>query len=412
MPQAAPNLRLLHFADAHIDIANYGKHDPETGLPVRVMDFLRALDEIVEAAISEGVDLVLFAGDAYKDRNPQPTFQREWGQRIMRLSQAGIPTILLVGNHDMAPATGRAHTMQEFHTLAVPHIHLADDFCVLGPDTLGVPAQVVAIPWASRSKLMRFSDMAGKEVADVYLAMEEILAGWLDDQLNALDPNLPTILLAHTSVQGAQYGSERAVMLGQELTLSGSIVRDKRLDYVALGHIHKHQDFNAGRQPPVVYPGSIERIDFGEAREEKGYVLAEVRKGHTNWRFCPLPTRQFIDLSIELDDAENFMADIMRQLPPAGRIKDAICRVRLSYPHDWETLLDEVAIYNHFAGALSIQIQKLRDLNRRTRLGDTVGLETLTPTEMLALYWQTQALDQAETEALQSLAKEMLGTGP
>jgi hypothetical protein len=106
------------------------------------------------------------------------------------------------------------------------------------------------------------------------------------------------------------------------------------------------------------------------------------------------------------------MADIMRQLPPAGRIKDAICRVRLSYPHDWETLLDEAAIYNHFAGALSIQIQKLRDLNRRTRLGDTVGLETLTPTEMLALYWQTQALDQAETEALQSLAKELLGTGP
>ncbi|MGB4869401.1 MAG: metallophosphoesterase, partial [Candidatus Promineifilaceae bacterium] len=85
------SLRVLHFADAHIDIANYGRHDSETALPIRVMDFLAALDQIVETAVSEPVDLVIFAGDAYKDRNPQPTFQREWGKRMMRLSQAGIP---------------------------------------------------------------------------------------------------------------------------------------------------------------------------------------------------------------------------------------------------------------------------------------------------------------------------------
>ena len=102
-------MKLLHFADAHIDMANYGRHDPESGLPLRVLDFLRSLDVIIETAISEKVDLVIFAGDAYKDRNPAPTFQREWGRRIMRLSQAGIPTILLVGNHDLSPAVRRAH---------------------------------------------------------------------------------------------------------------------------------------------------------------------------------------------------------------------------------------------------------------------------------------------------------------
>jgi DNA repair protein SbcD/Mre11 len=84
-------MRLLHFADAHIDMANYGRHDPETGLPLRVLDFLKSLDTIVDAAISERVDMVIFAGDAYKDRSPAPTFQREWGKRIIRLSQAKIP---------------------------------------------------------------------------------------------------------------------------------------------------------------------------------------------------------------------------------------------------------------------------------------------------------------------------------
>jgi len=69
-------IRLLHFADAHIDIANFGRHDADSGLPQRVVDYLNALDQIIDAAIDERVDLVIFAGDAYKDRNPQPTFQR------------------------------------------------------------------------------------------------------------------------------------------------------------------------------------------------------------------------------------------------------------------------------------------------------------------------------------------------
>ncbi len=49
-----------------------------------------------------------------------------------------------------------------------------------------------------------------------------------------------------------------------------------------MGHIHKYQDLNEGKHPPVVYPGSIERVDWGEAREEKYYVIAEVDKGSTD----------------------------------------------------------------------------------------------------------------------------------
>ena len=130
-------MKLLHFADAHIDMANYGRHDPATGLPLRVLDFLKSLDTIVDAAIREHVDMVIFAGDAYKDRSPAPTFQREWGKRIMRLSQAKIPTLLLVGNHDLSPAAGRAHAIQEFATLEVPYVRVLDRPQFLGPDEIG-----------------------------------------------------------------------------------------------------------------------------------------------------------------------------------------------------------------------------------------------------------------------------------
>ncbi len=405
------SLRVLHFADAHIDIANYGRHDSETALPIRVMDFLAALDQIVETAVSEPVDLVIFAGDAYKDRNPQPTFQREWGKRMMRLSQAGIPTLLLVGNHDVSPATGRAHTLHEFSTLAVPHIHVADTIRLFGPEELGVAAQIIAVPWVSTSRFMAYEELADKAREEILTAAEDVVAERVARLIAAADPNLPLILTAHASVQGAVFGSERAVMLGHELVLSGSLVNDKRLDYVALGHIHKHQVLSAsGSHPPIVYPGSIERIDFGEAKEQKGFVLATIGRGQTEWQFKKLKTRRFVDIKIDSASADTFMADIMSQLPSQSMVAGAICRVQLSYPRDWEPLLDENALNDYFAAALSVQIQKHRHLEKRARLGDTVAVEELTPADLLATYWRASGLDEAEIETMQALAADVLGT--
>ncbi len=402
-------MRVLHFADAHIDIANYGRLDPDTGLPVRIMDFLRSLDQIVDTAIDEKVDLVLFAGDAYKDRNPQPTFQREWGRRIMRLSQAGIPTLLLVGNHDISPASGRAHTLQEFATLAVPHVHVADRIRLWRPEELGAAVQIIAVPWVSRSKLMTREETAGMTMEELLVAIENRVTQAIVNCIEAADPALPLILTAHASVQGATYGSERGVMLGHELVLGGRIVSDKRLDYVALGHIHKQQSLAAkGSHPPIVYPGSIERIDFGEAKEKKGFVIAEIAKGHTDWDFVPLSTRRFLDIAVDTPEAGTFMQDLMSQLPQAERVREAVCRVQLTYPVDWEALLDEKQIIDHFDEAFSLSIQKRRLSEKRARLGDTVAVESLSRMELLETYWYSTGLESEEVKAMQALAKEIL----
>ncbi|MEN7973984.1 MAG: exonuclease subunit SbcD, partial [Verrucomicrobiota bacterium] len=230
--------KILHFADAHIDMANYGRRDPASGLPLRVLDFLKSLDEIVDAAIAEKVDLVIFAGDAYKDRNPAPTFQREWGKRIMRLSSAGIPTLLLVGNHDLSPALGRAHALDEFTTLEVPQVTVLDRPRFLTSDELnGLPLQVIALPWISRSGMIAHLDIHSGNLEEIYAQLEGKLITLVDGWLENADPELPVMLTAHASVQGAKYGGERTVMLGGDLVLSGSLVKDPRLDYVALGHI-------------------------------------------------------------------------------------------------------------------------------------------------------------------------------
>ncbi|MCK6585191.1 MAG: exonuclease subunit SbcD, partial [Anaerolineales bacterium] len=245
-------MKLLHFADAHIDMANYGRHDPETGLPLRVLDFLKSLDTIVDAAIAERVDMVIFAGDAYKDRSPAPTFQREWGKRIVRLSQAKIPTLLLVGNHDLSPAVGRAHAIQEFDTLQVPFVKVLDKPQFLTPaDLWDAPAQVIAMPWITRSALMATLNMSAAETAEVFANLESRISALVEEWINEADRSLPLVLTAHASVEGATFGAERMVMLGSDLVLPTSLVKDKRLDYVAMGHIHKPQDVNEGHHPPV-----------------------------------------------------------------------------------------------------------------------------------------------------------------
>src|SRR6185295_4448630 len=196
-------MKILHFADAHIDMANYGRHDPETGLPVRVLDFLKSLDAIVDAAIAEKVDLVLFAGDAYKDRSPAPTFQREWGKRIFRLSQARIPTLLLIGNHDLSPAIGRAHAVHEFDTLQVPFVRVLSKPEFLGPRELwDLPLQVIAMPWSSRAGLLANLDMSAAQPAEVLSGIETRMSELIQDFLLQADPSLPLVLTAHASVQG------------------------------------------------------------------------------------------------------------------------------------------------------------------------------------------------------------------
>jgi exonuclease SbcD len=403
-------IKLLHFADAHIDIANYGRHDPETGLPIRVMDFLRSLDEIVDAAIAEQVDLVIFAGDAYKDRNPAPTFQREWGTRMMRLSRAGIPTLLLVGNHDLSPALGRAHALAEFNTLEVPHLQVLDRPAFLGPDDLeGLPLQILAIPWISRSGLMIHLDLEGGDTAEIFSQLEDRLTELVHGWLERADETLPVVLTAHASVQGAKYGGERTVMLGRELVLPGSLVRDSRLDYVALGHIHKPQELNEGGHPPVIYPGSIERVDFGEAQDDKYYVIAHVARGETkvDWRQLN-QIRPYIDRFIRLESQDGVEAALLGALPAQEALAGAIVRLTIEYPRDWEPLIDDQALRAHAAPALEFHLIKRPQIETRIRLPDDQAIGSLTPLELLQTYWRATHTDPEEAEALRKLAQDVI----
>ncbi len=404
-------VRVLHFSDAHIDMVRQGRRDPQSGLPLRTLDFLHALDTIVDTAIHQKVDLVIFAGDAYRNQLPAPTFQREWGKRVLRLSQTGIFTILVVGNHDISPATGRAHALQEFETLHIPNTFVISEPCLLKPEDLnGLPIQIIGLPWISRSGLMAYMEVQGKSLDDVHMEIETVLSDLLTHFLDQLDTSLPAILTAHITVQGAVYGNERSVMLGRDLVIAPGLLKDERLDYVALGHIHQFQDLNKGHYPPVVYSGSIEKMDFGELKDTKGFVIAEVARKATTYTFHPLQGRKYLSTEIEIKKQEGINDAIFKKIPAQKDLKDAIYRLVLTYPRKWEALIDEHAIREHADSAFEFYLVRNPHSESRVHLPDSIQLGQMAAIDLLDLYWKSVHMDEIQTQELQRLAAAIINS--
>lgn len=122
-------LRVIHFADLHVGIENYGGVHPETGVSLRVVDFLARLDEIVAFAADHETDLVVFAGDAFQHARPDPTLQRAFARRILQLADLA-PVILLVGNHDIQANAAKASSVDIYQTLNVPNVLVAEAYAV------------------------------------------------------------------------------------------------------------------------------------------------------------------------------------------------------------------------------------------------------------------------------------------
>jgi len=403
-------LRVVHFADVHLGVENYGRLDPSTGLSTRLADFLAAMDQIIDAAQQEHADLVLFAGDAYRTRDPSPTYQREFARRIRRLSLAGLPTVLLAGNHDVPNAVGRAHTLEIFGTLAVENVYVAHSPDVLAIETPHGPVQVGVLPWIVRSGLLSRDEHKNRnldQVTDLLLQrVEQILYG--DHGLaSRLDPHIPHILVVHGTVQGAVYGSERSVMLGQEMVLPLGLLKNSVWDYVALGHIHRHQALEADRLPPVVYPGSIERIDFGEEREDKGYVTATVTRGRSSWAFHTLNARRFVTVPVTTD-GDDPTAQIVHEIEQAN-VRDAVVRVIIHTTADRDVLIREQDIRRALRDAFSVAAI-VHDVVRpeRLRLGDQQEIAGLAPLQALERYLQVKQTPPERIAVLIGHAESLL----
>jgi len=387
-------IRLLHFSDAHIGIENYGRIDPKTGLNSRLADFTAVLDETVERALQGDVDLVVFTGDAYRSRDPSPTHQREFARRIHRLSRAGIPVFLLVGNHDLPAAAGRANSVDIFETLEVPNVYVGRKPETLKVPTRRGPVQVVALPWIAQSLLFAKEELRAITADQARQKLAEFTASFLDGAVASLDPSLPAVLAAHLVVMGATYSSEQSAMLGQELVLPRSVVANPAFDYVALGHVHRHQLI--AYLPLTLYAGSLERVDFGEESEDKGFVLVDVEKGRAEHQFVKVAARRFLTVradALEGDPTEATLAALARH-----EVAEAVVRVEITTTPEQEAIIDYGAIRRALRDAYHVAgiVKRVEDRDRVR----VPGLGALTPLEALRAYLRSKSTPAERLEAL------------
>ena len=389
---------------------NYGRLDPATGVNGRVRDFLHRFDDLINYGMEHEVDLVVFAGDTFKTRNPNPTYQRAFARRVKRLADAGVPVVLLVGNHDLPTMTQRASSVDIFRTLDVPNVIVGRDERVHTIETRNGPVQVATVPYPVRQRLLAHDEYRGYSIEQLDQKVQEVVTKNIQALADKLDPTLPSVLTAHLSVSSATFGSERSVMIGRDAVILKSVLADPAWDYVALGHIHLHQSLNDGQYPPVVYSGSLERIDFGEEGQVKGFCWIKLARGETTWQFVEVNARPFVTISVDVREAPDPMLALQQKIT-ARNLQGAVVRLILKLRADQEPLIrdrDVRAFLSdaYFIGGITREVER----ETRIRLGN-LSPEEMTDPELLSKYLETKNTEPERSQVLLAHAEMIFEKG-
>jgi len=404
-------VKILHLSDIHLGSGfSHGKINPETGVNTRLEDFVNSLKICIDRAIAEPVDLVLFGGDAFPDATPAPYVHEAFASQFRRLADANIPAILLVGNHDQHSQGNGGASLSIYRTLVVPGFIVGDSIATHRLDTKNGAVQVITLPWLNRSTLLTRPETEGLALPEVNEMLIEKLQPVIEAEIRRLDPDVPTVLLAHLMADRASLGAEKFLAVGKGFTIPMSMLIRQEFDYVALGHVHKHQNLNPSNDPPVVYPGSIERVDFGEEKEDKGYIFLELESGKAEWEFCPLPARPFITIEINVAEAEDPLQAVLYAIAKQ-EITDKVVRLIYKLRSEQLDLINTTAIDRALQTAHSHSIRpELISQLARPRLPELGVGNTLNPMEALATYLNnredTKDIQQELLEAAEGLLNE------
>jgi DNA repair protein SbcD/Mre11 len=445
-------MRILHFADLHLGVENYGRLDAATGMHTRLHDFLQCFDFIIDQAIEREVDLVLFCGDAFRSREPSPTLQCLLAERIGRLGAAGIPMVLIPGNHDLPSLAGRRSSLDIYPILSVPGVVVAMQAGLVRIETRSGPVQVACLPAAgnfrfqisdlkltSKTEAEKSAEATTTEIEEETADEDETTAGaaesvvteitdeesieqWITEIAANLESDIPALLAGHVAVQGARVGMEGIMAIGREVMVSRKVLVNPAFSYVALGHVHRFQDLNPKSAPAVVYCGSLERVDFGEENEPKGFVLININtpkvetaitaktQFDTSYTFIETPARRFVTVNVELGANEGTL-EVLEAIN-RHNIKDAIVKVVVRSHED--IALEEREIRQALAEAAFV-LPVIREVERpmaRMRAPELAGKQQQSGREyaLFALeeYLRTRDFTDARKEQLRQAAGRLV----
>ena len=388
-------MKIIHCADLHIGVRGGKLID---GISSRVLDFIESVDLMIDFAYNENVDAVLIAGDIFHKNNPDKVLINLFAERLQRLAEQ-CPVVLLTGNHDANNPRHKKSAIDIYRTVKKRNVFVYNDFQTVELKTNNGILQVSTFPYPSKHIMKDYDN-------DVDCILVKLK--------NELKPGLPSIFLGHFTVSGSKYGSERPFVLGKAAEIDlmkflGYSFLNSKIDcpwnYLALGHLHLHQVVN--ENPPVVYSGSIDRIDFGEELDDKGFVLVTIDNDKTEWEFINVDARPLITIEVDITNEP----DAMRAIEDAILNTDimyAIVRViiyannatRVNRHRIEQLLNDEIVHYIH-----SIVV-KLPETSYVPRLKLDKPIQAYSKLELIGLYFESVGEDF--TDDLQELAIDIM----
>jgi len=245
--------RFLHIADIHLGIKRYN-------LPDRTGDFFRAWREVIERhALARRVDFVIIAGDFFDRRNVDPQAANHAMFMLRQLNEASIPVIVIEGNHDQHEATSRHSWLRSFSQWR--YIKLLEPVWGEGGPRMRA--------WDEDDAAGSYVDIAGARIFG---------SNWYGSTVSTTLPmlgeatrqnrrsNATNIMLLHSDVEGQlNRPVQHAVSISKLVTMRDAV------DYLALGHTHKHFEIDGW----AFNPGSLEACSVEEADVERGALYVE-----------------------------------------------------------------------------------------------------------------------------------------
>ncbi len=263
------------MADTHLGFSAYRKVEEISGLNQREMDLYRSFETCVDQALEHRPDLFLHAGDLFDNVRPSNRAISFAVEQLVRLSEAGIPTVVIAGNHSTPKLRETGSVFKIFEHLEGIYPVYAGAYEKVILDG----AVVHCVPHSDPATMVQ-------ELAEV-----------------KPDKDLVNIATLHASVGAV--GAYASNEFNETVIPDGTLPRG--MDYTALGHYHRNTEV----APMTFYSGSTERLSFTESGQDKGFLMVDLPKKKV--RFEPLPTRPMFDLPhIEAKDMS--AADLMREI--------------------------------------------------------------------------------------------------
>jgi DNA repair protein SbcD/Mre11 len=263
-------MKIVHTSDWHIGRRWKG---------IQRLDELEAVLEHLAAFIEEqSIDLVLHTGDVFESRNPPAEAEQLVNRFLVRVGRSGARMLVIAGNHDDPLRLDARSLLTEFVNVQIigrPRSASRGGTRILST-RCGEKAVVAALPFASPGAWVSALDLAGEESSahSKYARMFELA---VKDLCGPFRPDAVNLLMAHTHLEGASFGeSERRVHIGEDWAGSPGAL-PATASYIALGHIHKPQKIDGPL--PAYYAGSLLQMDFGEAGEEKTFIVVTASPG-------------------------------------------------------------------------------------------------------------------------------------